>query len=58
MAHMRDQSRRPIGNALIWLAFAGAFAIATAPVWRQGIFGFDPTLDQLLQLSICGGVIK
>jgi hypothetical protein len=44
-----------VQNGIIWLAFAGALALATAPVWRLWIFGFNPTLDQLLQLAICGG---
>lgn len=44
-------------NGLIWLAFTLALVLATAPVWRIWLFGFNPTLDQLLQLSICGGTI-
>lgn len=42
-------------NGIIWCAFAAALVLATAPVWRLWLFGFYPTLDQLLQLSICGG---
>jgi hypothetical protein len=45
-------------NACIWAAFSGAVVLATAPVWRMWVFGFNPTLDQLLQLSICGGPIR
>lgn len=45
-------------NAVIWSAFAIAVVIATAPVWRYTVFGFNPTFDQLLQLSICGGRIQ
>jgi hypothetical protein len=38
--------------------FGIATVLATAPVWRLWVFGFDPTLDQLLQMSICGGALK
>ena len=44
-----------VQNGIIWLAFAGALVLATAPVWRLWVFGFNPTIDQLLQLAICGG---
>ena len=39
---------------LIWTAFGAALVLATAPVWRLWVFGFNPTLDQLLQI-ICTG---
>ena len=39
---------------LVWAAFAAALVLATAPVWRLWVFGFNPTLDQLLQI-ICTG---
>jgi hypothetical protein len=45
-------------NGIVWSAFAGAFVLATAPVWRLWVFGFNPTLDQLLQLAICGGPLR
>jgi hypothetical protein len=44
-------------NGLVWLAFSGAVILATAPVWRFWVFGFNPTLDQILQIAICGGPI-
>jgi hypothetical protein len=42
-------------NGVIWFGFAGALILATAPVWRLWVFGFNPTIDQLVQLAICGG---
>jgi hypothetical protein len=44
-----------VQNGIIWFAFAGALILATAPSWRLWVFGFNPTLDELLQLAICGG---
>jgi hypothetical protein len=46
-----------VQNGLIWLGFTGALALATAPVWRLWLFGFHPTIDEVLQLAICGGPI-
>lgn len=37
-------------NGVIWMAFALAVVVATAPVWRLWIFGFDPAMDDLLQI--------
>jgi hypothetical protein len=45
-------------TGLAWVFFAGALLLATAPVWRLQVFGFNPTLDELLQLSICGWPLK
>ncbi len=47
--HPRSGTR----NALIWLAFACAAVLATAPVWRPLAFGFNPTLDQILSIVAC-----
>ena len=44
-------------NAGIWMLFVAGTVIATAPVWRIYAFGFNPTLDEALQLSICGGLV-
>jgi hypothetical protein len=44
-----------IQKGVIWLGFAGALVLATAPVWRLWVFGFSPTVDEFLQLAICGG---
>jgi hypothetical protein len=41
-------------SGFIWVAFAAAVALAMAPVWRLWLFGFNPTLDELLQI-ICSG---
>ena len=54
----RQDIRLPMRNRLAWLALAGALVIATTPVWRLWVFGFSPTVDELLQLSICGGRLK
>ena len=50
-------SARP-RTGLAWVFFTLALLLATAPVWRLQVFGFNPTLDELLQLSICGGTLK
>jgi hypothetical protein len=34
--------------------FAAGLAAATFPVWRLWLFGFDPTLDDLLRLRCFG----
>jgi hypothetical protein len=41
-------------NGLVWAAFGLALILATAPVWRLWVFGFNPTLDEMLQI-ICSG---
>jgi hypothetical protein len=46
-----------IQNGVIWFAFAAALILATAPMWRLWVFGSNPTIDELLQLAICGGPI-
>ena len=37
--------------------FVAAIVLATAPVWRFLVLGFNPTIDMLLQSAICGGPI-
>ena len=49
-----DQTAQRLRSGIIWLAFAGALVLATASAWRLHVFGFNPTLDEVLQLSICG----
>ena len=41
-----------VQTASIWAAFGVAVVLATAPVWRLWVVGFNPTLDELLQV-IC-----
>ena len=36
--------------ALIYSAFGLAAIAATSPVWSLALFGFNPTLDLLLQI--------
>ena len=40
------------------ILFCAAVGLATAPVWRLSVYGVNPTLDELLQLSLCGGPIQ
>ena len=57
----RDRAARHRTTAALgpcWILFAGALLLATAPVWRLWAFGFNPTLDELLQIAICGGPLK
>lgn len=35
---------------VVYVLFALALVVATAPAWRFHILGFNPTLDDLLQL--------
>jgi len=41
---------------VIWACFSGAVVLTIAPVIL--CFGFNPTLDQLLETAICGGPIR
>ena len=42
MSGMRAPSR--LKDVLIWIGFAGAIVIVTAPVWQRLAFGFDRPL--------------
>jgi hypothetical protein len=44
---------RPLINAMVWMAFAGATVLATAPVWVRLAYGFNPTLDEVLRVARC-----
>jgi hypothetical protein len=44
---------RPIINGLGWVAFAVGIVLATAPVWQRAVYGFNPTLDELLRVALC-----
>jgi hypothetical protein len=48
------RSARSLPSGLIWVLFCAAVLIAAAPLWRWWLFGFNPTLDELLRLSVCG----
>ena len=37
-----------------WLFLLLALALALAPIWRLAAVGFEPTLDQLLELRCVG----
>lgn len=41
--------------ALPWIGLGVGLLAATAPVWRLPLLGFNPTLDELLQMRCFGG---
>ena len=43
-------TRARLRAALPWAGLALGLLLATEPVWRLALFGFDPTLDDLLRL--------
>jgi hypothetical protein len=45
---------RAVPPALMYLLFALGLVLATAPLWRLALFGFNPTLDELLRLRCFG----
>ena len=45
---------RAIPPAAIYGLFAIGLVAATFPVWRLWLFGFNPTLDELLRLRCFG----
>jgi hypothetical protein len=46
---LRDYGREDL-TIFIWAAFAVATIWATKPIWSYAIFGFNPTLDDLLSI--------
>jgi hypothetical protein len=50
-AAVRRLLRSPAGTAAVWCGFAVAVVWATEPVWGYLVFGFTPTLDDLLALG-------
>jgi hypothetical protein len=38
-------------QAWTWLVLAVMLALALTPIWRLAVAGFEPTLDQLLQIG-------
>ncbi|WP_200950885.1 hypothetical protein [Rhizobium sp. Root1220] len=45
---------RELRTALIWAGFGLGLVFATRPVWSFLLFGFNPTLDDLLSLRCFG----
>jgi len=41
---------RATGRAAIWAAFAIALVLATKPAWGYFVFGYEPTIADLLSL--------
>ena len=42
-----------VANVRMWLVFAVGLVLATSPVWQRAVYGFNPTLDQLLKVALC-----
>jgi hypothetical protein len=40
-------------NISMWLVFALGLVLATSPVWQRPVYGFNPTLDELLKIALC-----
>ena len=54
-AEARDVAMiRVIPPAVVYGLFAAAAVTATFPIWRLWLFGFNPTLDDLLRLRCLG----
>jgi hypothetical protein len=51
---LSQYARSTYGAALIWCGFAILVAAATKPVWSQLVFGYEPTLADLLSLRCFG----
>jgi hypothetical protein len=44
----------PPRATLPWIALGLALVLATEPTWGFVLLGFDPALDELLKLDLCG----
>ena len=49
---MRAKRARAV---LPWIGLVVGLVLATTPVWRFALLGFNPGLDDLLQLRCFGG---
>jgi hypothetical protein len=45
---------RAIPPGIVYALFAAALVVATSPAWRPWLFGFNPTLEDLLSLRCFG----
>jgi hypothetical protein len=45
---------RTVPSIVVYVVFAVGVVAATFPVWRLWLFGFNPTLDELLRLRCFG----
>ena len=52
---MRLEKRRNYAGVAVLVI---GVLLATAPVWRLWVFGFDPIIDRFLQSVIYGGPIR
>ncbi|MDX2155919.1 MAG: hypothetical protein SFW09_05340 [Hyphomicrobiaceae bacterium] len=50
-----SRAANSFGDRIVWAVFAGGLVVATAPVWGFWLLGFNPTLDELVALSLCIG---
>jgi len=53
-AGQRETSHQGDTAAVVYGLFAAAAVTATFPIWRLWLFGFNPTLDDLLRLRCLG----
>ena len=44
-----------VWTAAAWIGFAAATALATKPAWGSLVFGFNPTLSDLLSMRCLSG---
>jgi len=54
---MEKEGRSGAGRfraALPWIGLGVGLLVATAPVWRLPLLGFNPTFDELLQMRCFG----
>lgn len=54
MVQLWRYARTPHGAALIWCIFGLLAVLATKPVWSRLLFGYEPTIDDLLSLRCFG----
>lgn len=49
--------KQSVINGLVWIGFTLALVVATAPVWQRAVYGFNPTLSDLLRVALCRTVV-
>jgi hypothetical protein len=51
---LAQYARSTYGVALIWCGFAILAAAATKPLWSKLVFGYEPSLEELLSFRCLG----